>query len=281
VTPQFARGDLDGELVFDRYLDADETLDALQEALVALAPRWASKLRIWRGPRDQRPIDTGRRGALRAGIITAAGERGPTYRSLVEKHGVPPFERLAGSVELRGSGPELVVVVSVDTMVVSPLGARQQLGNRIALQVRRPKVGRSAGNVWLKEAFELLCVRLSPAWGWAGDVREYWAKVMSDPPRVEAVGRDFGRSLPGLFWLNFFGRRCRSLIGSDQLRSAPAEMVRRVGDGVLIALADDPTAWDTREYGVAEQRVRAHIGTELFFSRAEPDRLTVVPDWEG
>jgi hypothetical protein len=281
MMPQFGETDLDCEVVFDRYLGAGDALDVLQEALVGLAPRWASRLRIWRGPRDQRPIDTGRQGTLSAAIMVAAGERGPTYRSLVDRHGVPPFERLAGSAELRGSGPELVVVVSVDAMVVSPLGAKQQLGNRIALQVRRPQVGRSSGDTWLREAFEFLCARLSPAWGWAGSAREYWAKVMSDPPRAEAAGRDFGRFLPGVFWLNFFGRRYRGLIGDDRLRSAPAERVEMIDDGVLIAVAGDPAAWDTPEYAVSEQRVRSHLGTELFFSKAEPERLTVAPDWDS
>jgi hypothetical protein len=227
-----------------------------------------------------RPVDAGRRGDLGTGIMAAAGERGTTYQALVDRHGVPPFERLAGSVELRGSGPELVVVVSVDKMVVSPLGAKLQLGNRIALQVRRPKVGRSAGDTWLREAFELLCARLSPAWGSVGHAREYWAKVMSDQPLVEAVGRDFGRFLPGLFWLNFFGRRYCDLIGDDRLRSAPAERVATVDDGVLIVIGGDPAAWDTPEYVVREQRVRTHLGTELFFSKAEPERLTIAPNWD-
>jgi hypothetical protein len=171
--------------------------------------------------------------------------------------------------------------VSVDEMVVSPLGAKQQLGNRIALQVRRPKVGRSPGDTCLREAFEFLCARLSPAWGWAGHAREYWAKVMSDQPRVEAVGRDFGRFLPGVFWVNFFGRRYREPIGNDRLRSAPAEMVKVIDDGVLIAIAGDPAAWDTPEYAASEQRVRCRLGAELFFSKAEPDRLTVAPDWDS
>jgi hypothetical protein len=166
-------------------------------------------------------------------------------------------------------------------MVVSPLGAKQQLGNRIALQVRRPKVGRSSGDTWLREAFEFLCATLSPAWGWAGHAREYWAKVMSDPPRLEAVGRDFGRFLPGVFWINFFGRRYRELIGDDRLRSAPAERVTIIDDGVLIVIAGDPAAWDAPEYAISEQRVRGHLGTELFFSKADPERLTVAPDWDG
>lgn len=103
---------------------------------------------------------------------------------------------------------------------------------------------------------------------------------MSDPPRIEAIGRDFGRFLPGVFWLNFFGHRYRQMIGDERLRSAPAEEVAVIDDGVLIAIAGDPAAWDTPEYAVCEQRIRSHLGAELFFSKAEPERLTVAPDWE-
>jgi hypothetical protein len=280
MSPQFGEADLDCEIVFDRYLGIGDSLDTLQEALVTLAPQWASKLRIWRGARDQRPVDVEQHGTLGAAVTAVAAERGTTYRALVDQHGVPPLERFAGSVELRGGGPELTIIVSVDKMVVSPLGAKHQLGNGVALQVRRPKVGLSAGDRWLREAFEFLCANLSPAWGWAGHAGEYRAKVMSDPPRIEAIGRDFGRFLPGVFWLNFFGHRYRQMIGDERLRSAPAEEVAVIDDGVLIAIAGDPAAWDTPEYAVCEQRIRSHLGAELFFSKAEPERLTVAPDWE-
>jgi hypothetical protein len=52
-------------------------------------------------------------------------------------------------------------------------------------------------------------------------------------------------------------------------------------DGVLVSLGVDPLTWNTPEYASKEQKVRDHLGPELFFSRAEPDRLTVVPDWDG
>lgn len=104
---------------------------------------------------------------------------------------------------------------------------------------------------------------------------------MSDPPRVEVVGCDFGRFLPGVFWRNFYGRRYRQLIGDDRLRSAPAENVTATDNGVLIALAGAPGMWDTPEYAVSEETVRAHLGAELFFSKAEPGRLTIAPDWES
>jgi hypothetical protein len=269
MTPEFADCDLDAEVVFDRTLD-EHDLGRLQHLLGSLAPRWASKLRVWRGPRDQRPVEVGRPGALASAVLDAVAERGATYRQLVEKHGRPPHERIAGSAELRGAGPELVVIVSLDQLVLSPLGARKQLGNGVAVQVRRPTVERRPGTEWLSSAFTSL-TELSPAWGYAAHAGEYWAKVMSDPPRIEAAGRDFGRFLPGLFWLNFFGRRYRELIGADRFTSLPAG---------LASLGDDPLAWDTPEYAILEQRLRDHLGPSLFYSKADPTRHTVAPDFD-
>jgi hypothetical protein len=75
--PEFGGADLDCEVVFDRCLGVDGELDVLQAPLVAAAPRWCSKLRVWRGPRDQRLVDVGRPGAVLAAVLAAAGERAP------------------------------------------------------------------------------------------------------------------------------------------------------------------------------------------------------------
>ncbi|HEY4027421.1 MAG TPA: hypothetical protein VGO86_13410 [Candidatus Dormibacteraeota bacterium] len=281
TTPRFSETDLDGEVVFDRYIVDGDELDVLQTVLVTAAPRWSSRLRIWKGPRDQRAIDASRPGALREAVLAAASERGPTYAALVRAHGRPAMERISGSAELRGSTGDLVVVVALDEMVVSPLGDRKNLGNGIDLQVRGARVQGRPGNEWLRELFTALCQQLSPAWGWAGSAAEYWAKAISDPPRTEAVGRDFGRHLPGLFWLNFFGRRLTSMIGESRLLSAPADSVAPLDAGVLVGVASDPAQWASRDYQVSETRVRRHLGDELFFTKAQPDRPTTVPDWEG
>ncbi len=281
MKPRFGEWDLDCELVFDRSLAAGGELDELQVLLPTLAPKWTKKLHLWRGPKDQRPVDLDDPGSLRTAVIGAAAERGSTYSGMIQSQGRPPLERLTGAVELRGSGPELVIVVSLDEMVVSPLGSRRQLGNRVGLQVRRPKVeGRGAGE-WMSNAMHVLCASLSPAWGSAGHAAEYWAKVMSDGPRVEAVGRDFGRHLPGIFWLNFFGVRLCRFLGDARLESTPTSHVTEVGGGILIELGSSPLRWDTPEYVIDEERVRDHLGPELFYSKAHPDRLTVVPDWES
>lgn len=277
--PTFRRTHLDAELVFGRCLGAVNDLDVFQGILARIAPRWSAGLRLWVGGNDQHPIDVRSPGALTSAVVAAASERGPTYRTLVARYGKPELERMSGSAELRGAGGELIIVVTIDEIVLSPLGERKALGNSIALQVRGAKVERKPGREWLRDAFAVLCGELCPVWGAARHEDEYWAKVMTVTPRIEAVGRDFGRFLPGLFWLNFFGRPYRRLLGDERLRSAPGRRAVGVGDGVLIELHEDPLAWDTPQYVACEQGVRDYLGPELFYSRTEPDRATVVPQW--
>jgi hypothetical protein len=261
MKPRFRGADLNAEIVFDRHLGAADDLDLIQELLAEAAPRWCAQLPVWRGPRDQRPIDVAEPRALRTAVLEAAGERGPTYRALVERYGAGD-ERLFGSAELRGAGLDVIVVISVDERVVSRLGDMAALGNHIAFQVRRSKVADRPGAVWIEKVFETFCDRLSPVWRQAGHPDEYWAKVMSERPSIAAVGRDFGRFLPGVFWLNFFGRRYRELFGDDRLGSTPASRVAGVDDGVLVGLGLEPSRWDIPEYAAAEQRVRDRTGPE-------------------
>jgi hypothetical protein len=273
--------DLDAEVVFDRCLASGDELDVLQTLLVASAPAWCSKLRVWKSERDQQPLNASRPGALKEAVLATASERGPTYRALVQRYGRGRFERLVGCAELRGHGRDLVVVVSLDEMVLSPIGAKKQLGNGIALQVRSGSGGSRFGGEWLAEMFAALCEQLSPAWGWAGTVAEYWAKVMTDGPCIEAVGRDFGRYLPGLFWLNFFGGRLCDHLGEQQLIATPAHVVRKVGAGVLIGFSAEPGQWQTPEYQAVQAWGRRHLGEDLFFDRTRSSGRVAVPAWEA
>ncbi len=266
MSPEFAEADLNAEIVFDRFL-SDADLAVLQQELVRLAPKWSTRLRVWRGPRDQRPIDPDDPAALGGAVLAAVDERGATYQRLVAEHGRGPFERLTGSAELRGAGPELVVVVSVDEIVLSTMGTSKQFGNQIALQVRRPNVAGRPGTDWLAETFETLCVRLAPAWGHAEHPAEYWAKVMSQSPRIEAIGRDFGRYLPGVFWLNFFGAAYTERIGAEHFAALPPEFTTTVATGRLVRLASTPLTWTTPDYAIDERLVRDTLGRHHFFEK--------------
>jgi hypothetical protein len=94
------------------------------------------------------------------------------------------------------------------------------------------------------------------------------------------MGGDASRHLPGLYWLNFFGKPYCDLMGRERLLSAPVAEVLEMGDGILLRLADDPRKWSSLEYKAAERRVLEHIGSQYFFLKDQPNRKTIAPDFD-
>jgi len=70
-------------------------------------------------------------------------------------------------------------------------------------------------------------------------------------------------------------------MGQERLLSAPAYEVKSVDDGVLIALDSSADAWETVAYREREQAVIEHLGKQYFFSRHDPGRQTVAPDFRA
>jgi hypothetical protein len=211
-------------------------------------------------------------------VLRVAGERGPTYRWLVEKYGEGDA-RLSGSVEIRGATPDLTVVIRVDERRFPPIGDSLQLGNTVALQLRRARVQGRSVDAWASDVLEELAHATAPAWGAVSAGDEYDAKVMSDGPGVRAIGRDFGRYLPGLFTVNFFGRPYVDLIGRERLLAAPGVRVKAVDDGVLIAAGEDPRAWSEPGQRRSEERLIEHLGRQYFFSKGDMPASPVAPNW--
>jgi hypothetical protein len=274
-----ARHSIDVELAFDRFIGADGELGELERLLRDAAPKWSSQLRIQLEPRKHEPVDD-RPGALPGAIMDAATARGPTYHAMVAEYGGVE-ERVSGSAEVRGASLELIVVVSVDERPFWRIGGALTLRNHISLQIRRAKVERRAAGEWALDVFRALCERTSPAWGSICDTAEYGAKVMSDGPGVAAVGRDFGRYLPGVFSANFFGAPYVELIGRERLLDAPAEEVAAVDAGVLVARDSDPREWDRPEREDADRRLLDHLGREHFFAKPHPPDPSRAPAWPG
>jgi hypothetical protein len=282
LTPSRGRAkphDADVQLAFDRFIGEDDTLDVLQQTLTTAAPEWTRSLHVHEGPRERTAVDLSEEGALREAVMAAATRRGATYQQLVARHGaVNP--RRQGSAEVRGSSTALTVVVSVDEKPLARMGDRLLLGNSITLQLRRAKIeGRAAGE-WAAAVFERLCERTRPVWGGVVALNEYDAKVMSDGPGLAAIGRDFSRFLPGLFAVNFFGRRYRGLIADRGVREMEQVRTSDIGDGLLVELSRDPRDWEEPERRALERRVLEALGSDLFFSKISPDAPTRAPDWD-
>ena len=278
VQPAYGARDLDLELVFDRFLD-DTAFDVLQQQLSHLLPEWSANLRVWRSRDESLPIDLDEAGSLGTVVTSAATSRGPLYHRLVARSGPPLHDRRTGSAELRGASPALTMVISIDEAITSRIGPQTKLGNRITFQVRRASLEGRSGTDWARAACMQLCTELQPAWASACHPREYWDKVMSETPSVQAVGRDFGRYLPGLFWLNGFGPPFARLIGRERLIATPATEVVVCGDVIVVVRGDGPGQWDEPATVAVEDRIIEHLGQDLFFSKAAPDRSGRVPDW--
>lgn len=155
-------------------------------------------------------------------------------------------------------------------------------GNHVALEILDwPTIEGRATAAWVRDFFEEVSTRLPTRFAKAHLVEEFYAKNMHDDSAgAWALNAGFLDGLPGLYWLNYFGPTYCDLIGRERLLSAPATEVKAAGDGVLIGLDPSPRAWTTPQYQQLEQAVIEHLGKQYFFSRHDPDRETVVPDFE-
>ena len=135
---------------------------------------------------------------------------------------------------------------------------------------------------WARGMFEAVTAQLPVRYGFARLDEEYYAKNMiDDETGVRAIGADITAAIPGLYWLNYLGAPYVNLIGRERLLTAPAYEVKPAGDGVLLALDSSPDAWQRAAYQQREQAVIAHLGEQFFFSRSDPERKTIAPDFRS
>ena len=275
-----AKPHIDVQLSFDRFIGEDETLPTLQEVLLEAAPDWTRELHLYAAPRERTPVSVSSPDALRDAVMSAATERGATYKRLAAQR--PPTKpRRQGTAELRGADSALTVVVVIDERPLARMGDKLLLGNSITLQLRRAKIGGQAAGEWATSVFEQLCARTEPVWGAVTALDEYAAKVMSDGPGAAAVGRDFSRFLPGVFGTNFFGPRYRDLIDEGGVREIDGVRAEPAGSGLIVELSRDPHDWDSPPRGELEQQVVDALGRDLFFSKQHPDAATRAPRWDS
>lgn len=133
---------------------------------------------------------------------------------------------------------------------------------------------------WALGFFRAVVASLPARYAHARTRAEFEAKNMIREGRsVKAIGANLKRSLPGLYWLNFFGNEYVDLIGSDRLASAPVPDVEPIDAGFCIRLGDGPTDWSTEGYQQREAAVMSHFGNEFFFSRLHSERPTRAPSF--
>lgn len=107
---------------------------------------------------------------------------------------------------------------------------------------------------------------------------EFNAKNMvNDESGLYSIGVKLDVSLPGLYWLNYFGAPYLDLIGEERLMTAPVHSARKTGSGIILSLDESPFAWKSESYQNRERIAIDHIGQKYFFHRDDPGRRLVAP----
>ena len=263
---------LDLTLCLGRSLFQSRDLEQLRDLLSSHAPAWTSDLHIQRH-RRRREVDD-----FAHSVRQAASERGALFAELTDRFGPSPYERQTGSVELRGADSSLIVVIHLDDYTFSPSAGRWLWGNTITLQVCRARVGEKDAETFVERFAIAACSRLSPWYAHGHLAVEFHARnISTEGGGMRAIGIDYSRYLPGLYWLNFFGDPYCRLIGQERLLGAPSHMARVIDEGVLLRVNQKASSWNCAESRA--QQVLTHIGEQYFFDREHPERETVAPDF--
>ena len=251
---------IDCDFYLSQALFDNEQLRNLQAVINEYLPDWSRSLRV---------------SAHSAGKRTAiVGPAGDLYACL---HSLSTTRRGIQSADLAGIDAGLSFFLFNSDSLALPDG------NHIALEILDwPTIEGRATAAWVRGFFEEVSTRLPTRFAKAHLVEEFYAKNMHDDSAgAWALNAGFLDGLPGLYWLNYFGPAYCDLIGRERLLSAPATEVKAAGDGVLIGLDPSPRAWTTPQYQQQEQAVIEHLGKQYFFSRHDPDRQTLGPDFDA
>jgi hypothetical protein len=234
-----------------------EQLDALQSIINELMPDWSRSLRF--EFHDQMVI-VGREGRLAASL-----------RDLLPKRCPIAHTELMGL----GASPSFYLGHSDSSLPVE--------GNSICIEVfGMSTVEGHKADAWAREIFTALTSKLPVRYGNVRLSEEYDAKNMvHTKTSTYAIGVQFQQYLPGLYWLNYFGPPYCDLMGRDRILTAPAYEVWASGDGVIVSLAESAEEWETPAYQRREQAVIEHLGKPYFFSRDDPKRESLAPDFDA
>lgn len=278
-----ALDDLCLELHYGRDLIQSDVLIRLQAILASSAPKMFASLEVHAYERDrERMVITPERAtSLREAVLARGIQRGATYDALVAESPLPPEVRRFGDVLIRGRGPGTggrYVSVRFDTQAPAmPIGSDWLWSNSIGMTVYTPRLEGHQRSRWTERFAADLSQHPDFLWGAAYLRQEFSASNLDTSEGMRAIGRDVRRHLPGVFWLNLFGKPYRDLIGIQALGTAPAAVLDEDNHRVILRAFESPEDWSD---GLgAKEQLRRHLGDDIFFDRRQPERPTRSPDF--
>jgi hypothetical protein len=241
------------EPVFDKA-----QLDILQDLLAKYLPNWSKVIRV--GKYEDSP---------EAEVI---GDSEHLYEVVNQ---VAPVRRGLSRVVLSGAYEGVSFFLNTSSRTLPPML------NYFSIEIiDLPEVEKQLPWQWVVKFFEETTLHLPVYYGKAYLSEEFEAKNMvNDESGCYAVGVSLVKSLPGIYWLNYFGSPYIQLLQKSKLLSAPAYTVRENGNGILLALDETPLNWQDEVYQKREKETIEHIGSCYFFSKSDLQRKTIAPEF--
>jgi hypothetical protein len=262
-----------GTSLLDRH-----KLGRLQDICRTLAPSWSEGLRICDPYKGTAPIRVMNADSLYESVSQDVTSSSPLLEKLAREHGPLMDGGLCRVIELGGNDRSMTIVMSLDHRSFRKNGSIMIWGNHISFQLRRNAKDDAVTDHLARCLLEEICMHMDPWYAHAKDIGEFRAKnILKNNNGTRAIGVDVSRSLPGLYWLNYFGPLCVDEIGRSRFADCPAFEKRNMGDGVWLALGLKSGDWPTEDYMLRERAVIASLGQEFFFLRTDQERDTRSP----
>jgi len=255
-----------GESLFDEQW----RIEAFISSMHKMHPEWVSGLGIVKGPRDVIELREFSPSQATSTILSTALEVGPTFYALEAHFRAPPPSRRTGSIELKGSNGSITAVLGLDDYVFIPLGKIFIWGNTLSLQLRGVMAKRRNDFNLLSSEFRTLCKEIQPVYANAHAVDEFNAKNMDLTHGARAIGNDISKHFRGLYWENFFRSDLVKKIWGGK-PPLPDCAKTQDADGLAFCLGESPYSWADPSRVECESKVRAMLGNNLFFDRANSE----------
>jgi len=136
-------------------------------------------------------------------------------------------------------------------------------------------IAKSAGSATARTFFDFLVEKFEPAFASLTTQADSRAKHFTKWPHY-VDGRHVGTAeafkghhvldtLPGIYWVTFFGPPAIRRIGEERLLSIPVGTTKRLGSGLTLTAFEDVAEIGTEKGAETESVLRTHLGEEHFF----------------